>query len=157
METLAHRFIDAFNRRDVDGLLALADADIEFHPTTLVRGRRVYHGHDGLRRWMSELRSSGLEHRVRVLHVRVLDDASFLLVSEVLGGNNAATPSAMIARLTEHGKIAEARAYLSDEQLLIQLGLVPADDPPASARGVAEQSLPGADRRTPRRGVDAKA
>jgi len=157
METIAHRFIDAFNRRDVDGLLALSDTDIEFHPTTLVRGQRVYHGHDGLRRWMAELRSSGLEHRVRVLHVRVLDDASFLMVSEVHGGSDAATPSAMIARLTERGEIVEARAYLSDEQLLIQLGLVPAATPRASARGVSEPSLPDAEHRAPRRGVDATA
>lgn len=124
-EEIADRFIEAFNERDADGLIALCDPAIEFHPTVLVGERRVYHGHDGVRRWVAQLVESGGEHRVRVREVRVLDPDRFLVLSEVLLGGKAITPSAMLARLGPDGGITEVHAYLSDEQMLIRLGLVP--------------------------------
>jgi hypothetical protein len=125
MERIGHRFVDAFNRRDVDELVALADPDIEFHPTSIVGGRRVYHGHDGLRRWATELGIAEIDHKVRVREVRPLDESRFLLLCEVLVDGELVTPSAMLASLTETGKIVEAHAYLTDEEVLTQLDIVP--------------------------------
>jgi hypothetical protein len=62
--------------------------------------------------------------------VRTLDERRFLLLSEVLLDGERISPSAMLARLTEEGKIAEVHAYLTDEQLLTQIGLVPAQPAP---------------------------
>lgn len=64
-EELGHRFIDAFNRRDANGLVALCHPEIEFNPTILVGERRTYRGHDGLRHWVAQLEESGSEHRAR--------------------------------------------------------------------------------------------
>jgi len=125
METIGLEFIDAFNRRDADGLVALANESIEFHPTALVGERRSYHGHDGLRRWVSDLGSSRIKHQVRVREIRVLDESRFLVLSEVLLDDEVVAPSAMLTRLTDAGLIAEAQAYLTDEHLLTQLGVVP--------------------------------
>lgn len=125
MEALGHRFIDAFNRRDVDGMIELSDPDIAFYPTVLVGARREYRGHDGLRRWVSELESAGANHLVRVRELRELDERRFVLLSEVLLGDELVSPSAMLAHLSERGLIVEARSYLSDEQTLVHLGLVP--------------------------------
>lgn len=124
MEAIGHRFIDAFNRRDAEDLVALADPHIEFHPTPLVGARRVYHGHDGLRRWVAELGTSEIKHQVRVREVRPLDESRFVVLSEVLLDGELVSPSATLARLNETGGIVEARAYLSDEQILTQIGLV---------------------------------
>ena len=124
METIGQQFIDAFNRRNAEDLVALADPAIEFHPTGLVGERRTYHGHDGLRRWVSDLGASGAKHQVRVLEVRRLDDSRFLVLSEVLLDGDLISPSAMIARLDEANKIVEARAYLTDEQMLTRVGLM---------------------------------
>ena len=45
---------DAFNRRDLDASLALADEDVEAIPR--VGGMEGgYHGHDGTRRWWTDL------------------------------------------------------------------------------------------------------
>jgi len=124
-EEIGRRFVYAFNRRDADGLIALADPAIEFHPTILAGERRLYHGHDGLRRWVMELKESGGEHQVRVREVRILEADRFLVLSEVLLDGKVVTPSAMLARLAPAGGIVEIYAYLSDEQMLIRLGLVP--------------------------------
>jgi ketosteroid isomerase-like protein len=44
---LLHRAYDAFNRRDLDALLALCDPDVEFISYTMqVEGGDPYRGHD---------------------------------------------------------------------------------------------------------------
>lgn len=131
---IGRSFIEAFNRRDPQGLIDLCDPDIEFHPTSLVGERTVYRGHDGLRQWVSELRTAMIQHQVRVLDVRALDENRLVVLSEVLVDGEQLSPSAMVATLSQAGKIVEAHAYLSDRQLLERLGLVPgthADAEPA--------------------------
>jgi hypothetical protein len=125
MEAIAREFIDAFNRRDAEGLVALCDAEIDFQPTPLVGAHDGYRGHDGLRRWVEDLGTSGLDHQVRVREVRVLDERRFLLLSEVWIDGELVSPSAMLARLTETGAIVEAQAFLSDEETLERIVLEP--------------------------------
>jgi hypothetical protein len=123
-ELIARRFIDAFNQRDADRLVALSDPEIEFHPTTLVGGRQQYDGHDGVRRWLSEVEASGLEHQARVREVRPRE-GGFVLLSEVLLDGRLITPSAMVARLSEEHAIVEAHAFLTDAELLAHIGVMP--------------------------------
>jgi len=125
-ELIARRFVDAFNQRDADGLIALSDPAIEFHPTTLVGKRQRYDGHEGLRRWVAELNASGLGHQVRVREVRPREDG-FVLLSEVLLDGKLVTPSAMVARLSAEHAIAEAHAFLTDAELLAHVGVMPND------------------------------
>jgi ketosteroid isomerase-like protein len=126
MIAIGRRFIDAFNRRDAQGLVDLADAEIEFRPTSLAGDRTVYRGHDGLRHWVRALNNAMVQHQVRVVDVRALDDDRLVVLSEVLVDGELLSPSAMIATLNEAGKIVAARSYLSDPQLLETLGLAPA-------------------------------
>ncbi|HEV7774090.1 MAG TPA: nuclear transport factor 2 family protein [Conexibacter sp.] len=124
VEELARRFIDGFNRRDAEALVALSHPRIEFLPTILVGQRAVYHGHEGLRRWVDDLRASGAAHEVRVRTVRVLAPDGFAVLTEVLIDGELLSPSAMIAKL-EDGLIVRAKAYLSDERTLIRVGVLP--------------------------------
>jgi hypothetical protein len=124
VEELAHRFIGGFNRRDADALVALCHPQLEFLPTILVGQRSVYHGHDGLRRWVEDLRVSGAAHEVRIRKVRVLAPDRFAVLTEVLLDGELLSPSAMIATL-EDGLIVRAKAYLSDESTLIRVGVLP--------------------------------
>ncbi len=126
-EQLGQRFIDAFNRRDADALVALAHPDVEFLPTMLVGQRAVYRGHDGLRRWVADLVASGAVHQVRVRTVRRLSAERFAVLTEVLIEGDVTSPSAMIAALRD-GLIVRAKAYLSDEQTLIRVGVLPPRD-----------------------------
>jgi ketosteroid isomerase-like protein len=126
-EELGRRFIDAFNRRDADALVALVHPELEFVPTLLVGQRAVYHGHDGLRRWVGDLIASGAAHEVRVRDVRRLAPDRFVVLTEVMIGGDAVAPSAMVAR-TRDGLIVHVKAYLSDEQTLIRVGVLPPRD-----------------------------
>jgi SnoaL-like domain len=126
-QALAERFIEAFNRRDADGLVALTHPQVEFVPTILVGQRTVYEGHDGIRRWVGDLVASGAAHQVRVRHVRELAPDRFAMLTEVLIEGEVTTPSAMVAVLRD-GLIVHAKAYLSDERTLIRVGVLPPHD-----------------------------
>lgn len=120
---VVREFVEAFNRRDADALVALAHPEIEFRPTMLVGSKRVYRGHDGLRHWAADLIAAETMHQVRVREIRPLGGGRFLLLSEVLLDGEVVSPSAMVAGLAD-GKIVEAHAYLSDEEMLAELDLL---------------------------------
>jgi len=124
IEAIGRQFIDAFNRREAEELIALCDPGIEFRPTSLVGERRRYNGHEGLRRWVAELDESRIEHQVRIREVRPTENG-FLVLSEVLLDGEFVSPSAMLARLNEAGLIVKARAFLTDEETLKQVGWAP--------------------------------
>jgi ketosteroid isomerase-like protein len=53
---LLHQACDAFNRRDLDGFLALCDPEVEFISyLAQVEGGKPYRGHDGVRDWWERL------------------------------------------------------------------------------------------------------
>ncbi len=123
-ETLAHRFVDAFNRRDADALVAVAHRRIIFRPSTLVGPRRTYHGHDGLRRWIADLVATGLDFQVGIREIRRLGPGGFLVLSKVHVDDELLADAAMIATVRD-GTVLEAHSYLTDELLLTRLGLIP--------------------------------
>ena len=128
VETIGRRYVDAFNRRDIEGLVALSHPAIEFRPTMLVGARRRYDGHEGLRRWFEEMGGSEIELQIHVREVRALGDDDFLVLSEILLDDKLVSPAAMLARLADDGRIIEARSFLTDEEMLRQVGWAP--DPP---------------------------
>ena len=142
MDAIARDFVDAFNRRDAGGLVALTDPAVVWQPSRLVGSVRRYRGHDELRRWVAELDASPIKHRARVLEVRIIDHDRFLVLSEVLLDDVPVCPSALLARVSRGGKILEARAYLTDEQMLIEAGIVPAIERPAVSAGRQDPSSP---------------
>jgi SnoaL-like domain len=121
---LAHGFVEAFNDRDADALVALAHPRIVFRPTTLVGRRRTYNGHAGLRRWVTEIAATGVDFQVHIREIRPLAPSGFLVLSKLRVGDELITDSAMIAAVHQD-KIVEAHGYLSDEAMLAHLGLVP--------------------------------
>ena len=121
---LARGFVEAFNDRDADALVALAHPRIVFRPTSLGGRRRVYNGHGGLRRWVAELAATDVDFQVHIREIRPLAPNGFLVLSKLRVGDELITDSAMIASV-DHDKIVEAHGYLSDEETLTRLGLVP--------------------------------
>jgi hypothetical protein len=121
---LARGFVEAFNDRDADALIALAHSRIVFRPTTLVGQRRTYNGHAGLRRWVAEIDATGVDFQVHIREIRSLAPSGFLVLSKLRVGDELITDSAMIASVHQD-KIIEAHGHLSDEGMLAHLGLVP--------------------------------
>ncbi len=50
-EEVVQRAVDAFMRRDLGGILAVADARIELRSLLTEAERPLYHGHEGVRDW----------------------------------------------------------------------------------------------------------
>jgi hypothetical protein len=121
---LARGFVEAFNDRDADALVALAHPRIVFRPTSLVGNRRTYHGHAGLRRWVAELAAIGADFQAHIREIRPLRPSGFLVLSKLRVGDELITDSAMIASVLQD-RIIEAHSYLSDESTLVQIGLIP--------------------------------
>jgi len=121
---LARGFVQAFNDRDIDALVALAHPRIVFRPTVLVGHRRTYNGYAGLRRWVAEIDATAVDFQVRIREIRPLAPNGFLVLCKLRVGDELITDSAMIASVHED-KIIEAHGYLSDEGMLAHLGLVP--------------------------------
>ena len=88
---LTRRGFQAFNDRDLDALLALADDDVEIVPI-LAAMEGSYHGHDGIRRWWTGLLGGFPDISIEVLEVRDLGDVT-LAVQRVTGrGAGSGTP-----------------------------------------------------------------
>ena len=76
---LQHRVIDAFNRRDLDAYLALADHDLEFTPYEVwVQGGQPYRGHVGVQSWWEETFEVLPNLKAEVYEVRDLGDRTFV-------------------------------------------------------------------------------
>jgi ketosteroid isomerase-like protein len=73
---LVHEANDAFTRRDLGALLALADPDIEVFPLIArLEGGGPYRGHDGVRRWWENWLRIAPDFSAEVEEVRDLGDA----------------------------------------------------------------------------------
>jgi hypothetical protein len=72
--------IEAFNRRDLEGFLALADPDVVGISRVLAIEGQSYRGHDGTREWWKDLLGVFPDFRIEIVWVR---DAGNLTVSEL--------------------------------------------------------------------------
>ena len=77
---LYRRGIEAFNRRDLDAFLALADPDVVGISRVLAIEGESYRGHDGTRKWWKDLLSVFPDFMIEVVWVR---EAGNLTVSEL--------------------------------------------------------------------------
>ena len=104
---LAHRVVDAFNRRDLDALLALADDDIVGAPA-LASIEGHYHGHAGIRHWWESLFSALPDFTVELVEVRDLGDLTLAVLRYCAQG--AASHAPVEQRLWQVGEWREGKA-----------------------------------------------
>jgi ketosteroid isomerase-like protein len=76
-EEVVARLFEAFSRRDMDDALELLDPAIVFQPVTaeLTRQGEPYRGHDGMRRYMSDVEAVWEELTVHPTRIRAAGDA----------------------------------------------------------------------------------
>jgi ketosteroid isomerase-like protein len=123
----AHRrFVEAFNARDVERLIALCDQQVEFHSLFAAVGDTVYHGPE-IRRWHRDLEDAwGKE--IRIEPESFFDLGEHTLAFNVLHGRGqqsgveVAMPYAQVMRWRD-GLIAYFKAYVDREDALQDLGV----------------------------------
>jgi ketosteroid isomerase-like protein len=70
-----HKAVDAYTRGDLEAFLDTAHPDVEWYPFTAeAEGGGAYHGHEGVRRWWSNLESNLDEFEASVNECRDLGD-----------------------------------------------------------------------------------
>ena len=63
---LNRRWIEAFNSRDIEAVIALCDPSVELHSAFAAIGGGTYNGHDGMRRYFRDYEDAwGAEIRVQ--------------------------------------------------------------------------------------------
>lgn len=117
---VAERYVAAYNDRDLDAMLRLQAESVVSYPTRLF-GQRVLNGHAGVRAWWQSMIDSDRWYEVSINDVRVLDGDRVAVFGEVRERGEPLSPWALVVRI-QNGLIVESRSYLSDEQLLTQIG-----------------------------------
>src|SRR5947209_5681779 len=79
------RWIDAFNARDIEAIIAYCDPSIELHSVFAAVGGAVYGGHEGLRSWQRDFEDAWGEE-IRVEPEAYFDLGERTLIFYVLRG-----------------------------------------------------------------------
>ena len=124
-----NRYTDAFNRGDVEAMLALLDAEVEWHPIltgSLSGEATVFRGHDGVRELYRDLYETFGEFQVEYSAIRDLGDRIVAVGHWIARGEGSgaetATPVAVVADL-KNGKGIRVRTYLDPHEALEAVGL----------------------------------
>jgi ketosteroid isomerase-like protein len=123
---LYRRGIEAFNRRDLEGFLALADPDVVGISRVLAIEGGSYRGHDGTREWWRDLLGVFPDFRIEVVWVR---DAGNMTVSELRnsahGEGGAAPLEEFVWQVSEwrDGRVVRWQMYESEQDAIEAAGL----------------------------------
>jgi ketosteroid isomerase-like protein len=71
--------IAAFNRGDIDGMLAPIHPEVEFQPLRAVLDGTVYEGHEGFRRWLADMAEDWEDFRLELIEIRDLGEGRLLV------------------------------------------------------------------------------
>jgi uncharacterized protein len=123
------RGADAYNRRDVEGLLATLDPEVEWHPLlqVLLGGTAtVYRGHEGVRELLRDFDEAFAELQADLSEVRDLGER-VLAIGHLRGrgkesGVETESEIVWLAEL-KNGKAIRVREYLDSEEALEAAGL----------------------------------
>ena len=124
---LYRRGIEAFNRRDLEAFLALADPDVVGISRVLAIEGGSYRGHDGTREWWKELLDVFPDFRIEVVWVR---DAGNMTVSELRnsahGEGSAAPLEESVWQVSEwrDGRVIRWQMHESEQEALEAAGLL---------------------------------
>jgi ketosteroid isomerase-like protein len=113
-EATVRRWFDAFNSRDLEGMLSCMHPNVDFRPLRLHGLENAYHGHTGVRVWFTGLQELDHHHRVEITAIRPASDGK-LVASGTLSAADPSGPGSFWAmERFEGGMIIAAQHFLSD-------------------------------------------
>jgi ketosteroid isomerase-like protein len=123
------RFLDAYNRQDVEAMLEELDPEVEYHPALpiLLGGEAtLYRGHEGVRRLFREIYDAFDEIHVEYSEFRDLGDRVVGIGRvRMRGKGSGAETEAPTGSVVEfkNGKGIRVRTYLDPKEALEAAGL----------------------------------
>ena len=122
---LTRRVFDAFNRRDLDALLAVMDDDVEIVPRAVAMEGR-YHGHEGVLRWQQALFDVFPDWHAEPLEVRDFRDFTMGPVRIRAHGGESRVPVDQVTWQVgewRNGKLVRYSSHDSEAEALEAVGL----------------------------------
>ncbi len=119
---LAERYVGAYNNRDLEAMLAVLDANVVSHPSRLAGAHR-HEGHAGVRAWWEAMVANGQWYTVVIHEIRQPSADQVVILGEIHDRGERISPWCVVARVRD-GLIVESHSYLSESELLDQLGLI---------------------------------
>ena len=121
------RAVEAFHAQDVEAFIARLDPEVEYHSVMTVPGGAVYHGHDGVRKYMEDFKDVwGDDFHVEPEAYFDLGEYTLLFYSiHALGkqsGAEVAMPGAQVCRWRD-GLMVYGRAHAHKEDALREVGV----------------------------------
>jgi ketosteroid isomerase-like protein len=113
-ETIVRRWFDAFNSRDLEGLLVCMHPNVDLHPLHLFGIRGAYEGHAGVREWFAGLQRLEHCHRVDLTETSALGDGRVIAAGTLSGGDPDGQASFWALDRLEDDVIVSARHHLSN-------------------------------------------
>ncbi len=123
---LARRALEAFNRRDLEALLALCDANVELDVVTgaIVGRDEPYRGHEGVRRYLEDAERVWAELSMTARELREAGDA-VVVVGRVYArgsGRIVDSPTGWVWRFRD-SLLYSGRVYPNPDDALAAVGL----------------------------------
>jgi len=117
--------IDAFNRRDLEGFLALADPDVVGVSRVLAIEGGSYQGHDGAREWWKTLLDVLPDFEIEVLSVRGAGERTDAALRNRAHGEGGTALEELVWQVAEwrNGRVVRWEIYMSEEEALEAAGL----------------------------------
>lgn len=124
-DAIVLRWLQAFNARDLDGMLGCVAEQVDFHPLRLGGLAPGYRGRDGVREWFAHLRQACYDYRIAACEVRDFGAGKVFCSGLLSFGNEADLGPVCALHQVDAGLIVTAREYLTDPDMIEQLGLIP--------------------------------
>jgi ketosteroid isomerase-like protein len=122
---LHRRAIDAVNRRDLDGMLALMDDGVEVM-SRIVAIEGGLHGHSGVRQWWESWFNAFPDYDIEVEEIRDSGDATLASLRAVTHGAGSDVPLADViwqAGRWRDGRCVWWRVFTTEDEALEALGM----------------------------------
>ena len=119
--------VEAFNRRDLEGMLQSLDPEVELEPLRAVLEGSVYRGHEGVREYLEDMKEDWEDFEIRIAELRELDDDHLLVDARMhararTSGVEVDAAGAWLCEVHE-GKITRIRFYKDTDAALEAAGL----------------------------------
>jgi SnoaL-like domain len=124
-ETLVSLWFEAFNARDLDGVLAPLDREVDLYPLKLRGLAGSYRGHGGVQDWLADLEREDHDYQIDLGDVCSMIDGQVVALGSLrLAGELDVAPFCAVQRIGG-GLIVAAHHCLRDPEMIDRLGLIP--------------------------------
>jgi ketosteroid isomerase-like protein len=113
-EATVRRWFDAFNSRDLEGMLACMHPHVDFHPLRLPGLSDSYEGHQGVSEWFAGLGEMEHHHRVDLAQISAVGSQRVIAAGTLTGGDRTGGASFWALTRLERDLIVSSRHHLSD-------------------------------------------